>query len=89
MAKRTERTRAARHDDEPRRTCCRADLATTHASDATPDTGGGGGVHAKMVEGFYVHSVAALAEVAALNAFTVGVLSRDRHVLGLPTRAGR
>ena len=51
------------------------DLAT--AADAATDTGGGGGGPYEMVESFYVHSIASLAEVAAVNAFTVGVLLRE------------
>ena len=51
------------------------DLAT--AADAATNTGGGGGGPYEMVESFYVHSIASLAEVAAVNAFSVGVLLRE------------
>ena len=50
------------------------DLAT--ADNAATDTGGGGGPY-EMVESFYVHSVASLAEVAGVNVFTLGLFLRE------------
>ena len=51
------------------------DVATTTRDDAT-DTGGGGGFTSDC-DGCYVHSVAALAEIAGLNGFTVSSFLRD------------
>src|SRR4051812_34599330 len=50
------------------------DLATTLASDATPDTGGG---FLQEAELYPVGGVAALAEIAALNAWTVAAFLRE------------
>jgi hypothetical protein len=49
----------------------------TLGTDATTDTGGGGFL-GEEVEGFYIHSVASLAEVAGnINAFTLATFLRE------------
>jgi hypothetical protein len=46
------------------------------AADPTADTGGGGFL-GEEVEGFYIHSVASLAEVAEINPWTLSAFLRD------------